>query len=290
MTHPFSLRDIITRRSSKKFIVGIASMEFITVSGIDFYCDREATQEIYKLVPMGSAAKCGCPDCLHFISVRAEVHPPEALAIFNALGIDPQKESELYISAGNVYGGWYHFVGEVVNYKQDYFELELSANYGLMFFPQSKLVPNEFNCAPLSQLDFWVKNISPIRDSEESQIEKLVDGWITFANTDFEPSEERRHNSTWAYDKVTDMATVNPEFLWKFILAAYNRDLGDADPFFAAAPLEDLISGHGDKFIDRIENLALRDDRFNFLLGGVWKSSTTDEVWQRIEAVRRTVW
>jgi hypothetical protein len=263
-------------------------MEFITLSGLDFYCDREATQAIYKVVPMGSAAKCGCLDCLHFISVRDELYPREALAIFDALGIDPHKESELYISSGNVTGGWYHFAGEVVNCK-DYFELELTPDYVLAFFHHLKFVPDEFNCAPLTQLDFWVKNVPPIRDSEESQIEKLVDGWIKYANKEFEPGE-LRHRSSWAYDKVDDMAYKNPEFLWKFILAAYNRDLGEGEPLFAAHPLEELLSRHGDQFIERIENLALKDDRFNFLLGGVWQLFMTDEVWQRIKAVRRTVW
>jgi hypothetical protein len=266
-------------------------MEFITVSGLEFYCDRRATQEVYKLIPMGSPAKCGCPDCLHFINVRAEVHPPEAFAVFEALGIDPQKESELYISDGRVYGGSYHFVGDVVKYEERHIEVDFSASYGFKFFPRLEFVPSEFNSAqPITQLDFWAKHVPPIPDSEESQIERLIEGWIAFANADFEPRERLRHSLSWANDKVNMMANEDPEFLWKFILAAYSRDLGKADADFAAGPLEDLLSQHGDKFIDRIEELALRDARFNFLLGGVWKHWTTDDVWQRIEAVRRTAW
>ena len=39
-----------------------------------------------------------------------------------------------------------------------------------------------------------------------------------------------------------------------------------------------------------IEELARKDPKFNYLLGGVWRNAMTDEVWQRLQAIRNHVW
>jgi len=49
--------------------------------------------------------------------------------------------------------------------------------------------------------------------------------------------------------------------------------------------IEDLLSMHGDKFIDRIEAEARTDPSFAKLLGGVWKSQMSDQLWERVQAV-----
>lgn len=36
--------------------------------------------------------------------------------------------------------------------------------------------------------------------------------------------------------------------------------------------------------------LAKEDERFNYLLGGVWQNTMSDEVWKRVQAARREVW
>ena len=58
----------------------------------------------------------------------------------------------------------------------------------------------------------------------------------------------------------------------------------------AAGPLEDLLAKRGEDFIDRVEELARKDPKFNDLLGGVWRNTMTDEVWQRVQAIRNHVW
>ena len=58
----------------------------------------------------------------------------------------------------------------------------------------------------------------------------------------------------------------------------------------AAGPVEDLLVHHGAAVIDRVEQLARDDSRFNLLLGGVWPSSIAPEVWSRVEKARREVW
>lgn len=51
----------------------------------------------------------------------------------------------------------------------------------------------------------------------------------------------------------------------------------------AAGPVEDLLSYHGDRFIDRFEEETRRDRRMAWLLGGTWQFTMTDEVWQRVQ-------
>jgi hypothetical protein len=51
----------------------------------------------------------------------------------------------------------------------------------------------------------------------------------------------------------------------------------------AAGPVEDLLSYHGDRFIERFEAQARRDRRMAWLLGGAWQFEMTDEIWHRVE-------
>jgi len=51
----------------------------------------------------------------------------------------------------------------------------------------------------------------------------------------------------------------------------------------AAGPLEDLLSIDGEQFIERCEDLARRDRRMAWLLGGVWQFEMTDEIWNRVQ-------
>jgi hypothetical protein len=54
----------------------------------------------------------------------------------------------------------------------------------------------------------------------------------------------------------------------------------------SAGPLEDLLVYHGDTVIDRVEAAAKANPTFAFLLGGVWRNAISQEVWDRICAVR----
>ena len=71
----------------------------------------------------------------------------------------------------------------------------------------------------------------------------------------------------------------------------YRRDVSKRTlALLAAGPLEDLLAYDGARCIDRVEQLAKEDEKFNWLLGGVWRNSMTDEVWERVQAVRKEIW
>jgi hypothetical protein len=83
-----------------------------------YTADRDATIEAYSQIERGGADRCDCAWCRNFRKVRPQVFPSEFLALLGVLGIDPNKDAEVYHIARpapgrHYYGGWYHFVGNL---------------------------------------------------------------------------------------------------------------------------------------------------------------------------------
>lgn len=118
----------------------------------------------------------------------------------------------------------------------------------------------------------------------------IVDAWI--AATVAEKRSPEREANWWAIEQVIHWSLhLQGEQLWQFVTAAYKRNLSDkAVGALAAGPLEDLLAKQGPEFIDRVEELARKDPKFNHLLGGVWRNSMTTDVWERVQAARHEVW
>lgn len=77
-----------------------------------------------------------------------------------------------------------------------------------------------------------------------------------------------------------------PEHAWSAILAAVDDPRMEASlGVLAAGPLEDLLSIHGERFIERVEEKARANRRFAWLLGGVWQHTMTEDVWSRVQTV-----
>jgi hypothetical protein len=82
--------------------------------------DRDATVAAYALVLVGGADRCGCIHCRNFAAQRHTVYPPEFRALLTVLGIDPNKEGEVYDCVGpfdsriRLTGGFFYFVGELI--------------------------------------------------------------------------------------------------------------------------------------------------------------------------------
>ena len=125
---------------------------------------------------------------------------------------------------------------------------------------------------------------------DETELSKVVDAWI--AGESASRGSPEYETNWWAISEVSDWSLErNGELLWRFILAAYKRNLPDkVIAVLAAGPVEDLLAKEGPDFIDRVETLARQDPKFNYLLGGVWRNTMTDDVWQRVENIRNHVW
>jgi len=118
----------------------------------------------------------------------------------------------------------------------------------------------------------------------KEKLRKLAEAWIFHAREIAEEKVTETH--AWAWDEEFDLKYENPNLLWELIQEIHARDENaSVAEILSAGPLEDLLSMHGPDFIDLIETKAKKDPSFACLLGGVWKSSTNDKVWERVQKV-----
>lgn len=122
-------------------------------------------------------------------------------------------------------------------------------------------------------------------------IDRLIAAWMNHWEV-YEETEQFLENPDGI--DLSEIDEAPADFRLQFVLGVLNRIPHDPDNHFmqvlAAGPLESLLSDHGPTVIDRIESLAKTDASFNLLLGGVWKLSMTDDVWDRVQACRKEVW
>jgi len=81
--------------------------------------DREATARDYTAQSTGSPEQCGCLPCRNFTVARGVLYTAEERRLFDQLGIDWHKESEIYHNARlksgrHLYGGWFNLEGRLV--------------------------------------------------------------------------------------------------------------------------------------------------------------------------------
>lgn len=62
--------------------------------------DREATANAYSAFPGGGADRCSCAHCRNFAAQRTSIYPPDFRALLDQLGVDPNKEGEVYDMVG----------------------------------------------------------------------------------------------------------------------------------------------------------------------------------------------
>lgn len=121
-------------------------------------------------------------------------------------------------------------------------------------------------------------------------LEEVVDAWILAqeSNDDIALNEV----NPWPIETVMDWRIEGKhDLIWRFILTIYKRNLSTkVQAMLAAGPLEDFLTDFGEVYIEQVEKLAQEDQNFNRLLGGVWQNAMTDNVWQRVQAVRKELW
>ena len=104
--------------------------------------DQEQTRKAYSGIKVGGAERCGCSYCRNFAAQRSSVYPENFLGILDQLGIDPEKEGEVYECGPDgplrSYGGWFYFAGELVQPGERIAEAGLGFQY---FFTDAKRLP-----------------------------------------------------------------------------------------------------------------------------------------------------
>lgn len=90
-----------------------------------------------------------------------------------------------------------------------------------------------------------------------------------------------------AFERFEDAVGRDPELAWDAILRVIEQSASDfVLENLAAGPLETLIGRHSLLFIERIEQRAAVDERFQWLLGGVWQGRIPAEIWERIKVAQ----
>lgn len=117
---------------------------------------------------------------------------------------------------------------------------------------------------------------------KEEDLQSLAAAWVA---SEAKPEALRDENDWQSIFAVQDLDGL-PEALWAFVLHALKLAEGqDVLGILAAGPLEDLIQGHGQIFIDEIESLAEVQPVFASLLPNVWILPAPDEITRRYEAL-----
>ena len=136
--------------------------------------DRDATAAVYGTLEHGDAERCGCLLCKNFAVQRNLVYPPSFRSLLEQLGIDPNKEGEVFeygpVDDGcHLYGGWFYLMGEMVtagerNYKAP--DSHDDAHHFEFFFTRSHPNAKAFRGGPMLAIEFtthvkWVLPESP---------------------------------------------------------------------------------------------------------------------------------
>jgi hypothetical protein len=102
------------------------------------------------------------------------------------------------------------------------------------------------------------------------------------AGDNHDPVERETH--AWASDCAYEIEQDYPQLLMPLVVAAMDaaETPGDA-AYIAAGLLENAVTKHGPRLIDRIEALAAVSAKFRYFLSAIWGERHTDPaVWARI--------
>jgi hypothetical protein len=104
--------------------------------------DREQTRRAYTELRSGGVERCGCSYCRNFVTQRSTAYPENFRRLLEQLGIDPEKDGEVYECGPEgslrVYGGWFYFVGELIEPGQRMTDAGSEFQY---YFADAKLLP-----------------------------------------------------------------------------------------------------------------------------------------------------
>ncbi|MCG7984612.1 MAG: hypothetical protein JAY90_17890 [Candidatus Thiodiazotropha lotti] len=113
--------------------------------------------------------------------------------------------------------------------------------------------------------------------------EHFIKEWIMYQEKTYDDDDTELH---WTDDHLFNlMLNGKIEELWQFVIRAYKKDLTQkVIGILSAGALEDVLAAKGEEYIGRVELLAANDQKFKYLLGGVWKNAMSNDVWSRVQA------
>lgn len=87
----------------------------------------------------------------------------------------------------------------------------------------------------------------------------------------------------WSFDELLELPATDPEKVWECLLCLLSRpEYRPALGLFAAGPLEDVLSWHGELLIDQVEALARQEPEFLNMLSRMYRFEMSDGIWARV--------
>jgi hypothetical protein len=112
-------------------------------------------------------------------------------------------------------------------------------------------------------------------------IEELAKEFISAASNEKWPED-----LWWVWEKMYRLVEHVPQTALEVIVQITSLDPPDEVlAYVGAAPLETLLALHGKGMIEKIEKEAKQNPHLRTCLAGVWKSTISDEVWERVRKV-----
>jgi hypothetical protein len=119
------MRRCLQQRSVRRFFLDAtfwaiiqSGMQEIHLGDQIIRYDCERTRTAYAGMKTGSTQSCGCRFCRNFVAQRNLVYAEQIRQVLDRLGIDPEKEGDLFEEGpeGSLvrYCGWFHLAGEVI--------------------------------------------------------------------------------------------------------------------------------------------------------------------------------
>jgi hypothetical protein len=137
----------------------------------NYSVDRDATARAYGQTEKGGADTCDCAPCRNFRVARDNAFPAEFLALLDKLGVDPNKDGEVYhngrIASGrHDYAGWFHFIGSLAE-TGDFSPVRLGDGFTAWMCDASAPRLASLAGLPVVQLEFHAESVPWLLDEPE---------------------------------------------------------------------------------------------------------------------------
>lgn len=144
-------------------------MDILNTGNCEIAYDAEATRRAHADMASGGAEKCECVPCKNFAAQKPVGYPTEFLSLLERLGIDRDREIEVYVFTDNDpegldYCGWFYFVGSVLADGPREQRVENNFAFSVINGPAFEVA--QFKDGPVSRIEFgplrlpWVAGFS----------------------------------------------------------------------------------------------------------------------------------
>ena len=124
---------------------------------------------------------------------------------------------------------------------------------------------------------------------DRAEILRIAEKWISYYR-EYELTGKLLADG----DELNDLVYSAPKKALEIVFEILSKiNLHPEDSLFqqlAAGPMEMLLVYQGEAIIELVEHEAARNAAFRLLLGGVWQSTTRENIWQRVQQSRSQAW